>query len=231
MSDKNKDLHIKHAAYFIETLKNHNVSAFIISPGARSTPLALCALRSKIKVFTVIDERSAAFFALGVSRASGAPTVLICTSGTAGAHYLAAVMEAKKSFIPLIVVTADRPWENQDAGASQTAYQHNLFGEHVNSYHELGEPFDGSNKFAQSIAIKAVLTSSWPFKGPVHVNTRFRKPLHPLAEDSFLIRGNLLPEVKKIILSASVFRPDRQSILAVYSLIKKSKKPSLSRSP
>ncbi|MBN2802767.1 MAG: 2-succinyl-5-enolpyruvyl-6-hydroxy-3-cyclohexene-1-carboxylic-acid synthase [Deltaproteobacteria bacterium] len=227
MNDNSKiNLHLDHAASFIAGLASRDITSFVISPGARSTLLTLSALRSKVPTHTIIDERSAAFFALGQSRASGKPAVLICTSGTAGAHYLPALMEAKKSHIPLIAVTADRPWEEQERGASQTAFQHRLFGEHVNAYLELGEPFKGSEQYAESIALKSVFTSLYPCKGPVHVNTRIRKPLHPIGSDNFLVQGSPLPATLSNWppsgFSTPVIKAEKKQIATLIELIQNS---------
>jgi len=136
MSD---NLQMEMAMVFMGELAFQGVKDAVLSPGSRSTPLALAAL-SSLRCHVAEDERSAAFFALGQARRTGRPTVLVCTSGTAGAHYLPALMEADLSCIPLIAVTADRPWEAQSCGANQTVFQQNLFGTHVRRFLELGEP-------------------------------------------------------------------------------------------
>jgi 2-succinyl-5-enolpyruvyl-6-hydroxy-3-cyclohexene-1-carboxylate synthase len=107
----------------------------IISPGSRSTPFVLAAHRHpELRCRDILDERSAGFFALGQGKASGEPSLLICTSGTAGAHYLPAVMEASLSHTPLLVLTADRPFELQECGANQTVDQLKLYGAHVRRF-------------------------------------------------------------------------------------------------
>src|SRR5204863_9252628 len=101
------------------------------------------ARRLGLRIHDLIDERSAAFFALGQARVTGRPSLLLCTSGTAGAHYLPAVIEAGASGTPLLVLTADRPFELQACAAPQTIDQIKLYGEHVRAYFELGMPDAG----------------------------------------------------------------------------------------
>jgi 2-succinyl-5-enolpyruvyl-6-hydroxy-3-cyclohexene-1-carboxylate synthase len=129
----------------------------------------------------IVDERAASFFALGQARVTGRPSVLVCTSGTAPAHYYPAVLEASQSFVPLLVVTADRPWELYDCGASQTIDQSKMFGSAVRHYAELGlpDPAPAAILAVPRIAAQAVTRTLFPTKGPVHINARFRKPLEP----------------------------------------------------
>ena len=177
------DLHTAWARLFVRALAASGVENVVVSPGSRSTPLVLAVAREeRLRCHVVLDERSAAFFALGQARASGRPSALVCTSGTAGAHYLAAVIEASLSFTPLVVITADRPWDAYDAAAPQTIDQVKLFGAHVRHYAELGLP-DASPaalRAVQRIAAQAVHTACGSTPGPVHVNARFRKPLEPV---------------------------------------------------
>src|SRR5262249_10288390 len=130
----------------------------------------------------IVDERSAAFFALGQARVTGRPSMLVCTSGTAGAHYLPAIIEASQSFVPMIVVTADRPWELYDVTAPQTIDQNKLFGDFVRHFAELGLPdaTPSALRAVPRIAAQAVARALGPTPGPVHVNARFRKPLEPV---------------------------------------------------
>lgn len=160
------------------------VRQVVVSPGSRSTPF-LCALAEEpsLVLADVIDERTAAFYALGVARASGEPALLLCTSGTAAAHYLPAVIEASESRTPLLILTADRPLELQDCGAPQTIDQVRLFGHHVRAFHELGAA-RGSDRALLAVrrkVVQAVATSQTPRPGPVHLNARARKPLEPLS--------------------------------------------------
>lgn len=178
------DLHTAWARLFVGTLASAGVRDVVISPGSRSTPLSLAAAQdARLRVHVVVDERDAAFFALGQARASGGPSALICTSGTAGAHYLPAAIEASHSHIPLLLITADRPWDAYDAAAPQTIDQVKLFGDAVRHYAELGlpDPAPAALAAAVRVAAQAVLHSRTPRPGPVHINARFRKPLEPVS--------------------------------------------------
>jgi 2-succinyl-5-enolpyruvyl-6-hydroxy-3-cyclohexene-1-carboxylate synthase len=178
------NLHIAWARLFLRAAASAGVTEVVLSPGSRSTPLAVAAATTEgLRVHVVVDERSAAFFALGQARASGRPSLLICTSGTAGAHYFPAVIEASQSFVPLLVVTADRPWELQDAAAPQTIDQLKLFGSYARHYAELGLPDPSPSALVSvpRIAAQSVARALGPVPGPVHVNARFRKPLEPVS--------------------------------------------------
>lgn len=177
------DLHSAWARLFVSSLVSAKVVDVVCSPGSRSTPLALAvAQESRLTLHVLIDERVAGFFAIGQARVSGRPSVLLCTSGTAGAHYLPAVIEASQSHLPVLIVTADRPWEDYDCAAAQTIDQVKLFGSFVRHYAELGLP-DASPAALQAvvrIAAQAVAATRSPVPGPVHINARFRKPLEPI---------------------------------------------------
>jgi 2-succinyl-5-enolpyruvyl-6-hydroxy-3-cyclohexene-1-carboxylate synthase len=177
------NLHTAWARLFLRALASAGVRDVVLSPGSRSTPLALAAAESQeLRCHVIVDERSAGFFALGQARASGRPSALICTSGTAGAHYFPAIIEASQSFVPLIVVTADRPWELQASAAPQTIDQIKLFGGHVRSFSDLGlpDPSPVALRAVARVAAQAAHRSVSPEPGPVHVNARFRKPLEPV---------------------------------------------------
>jgi len=178
------NLHIAWAKLFLHAAWCAGVRDVVVSPGSRSTPLALAAHEStELRSHFIVDERTAAFFALGQARVTGRPTLLACTSGTAGAHYYPAVIEASMSGLPLVVVTADRPWELQQTGASQTIDQTHLFGSFVRTFAALGapEPGDAALRALARTAAQVVARALGPEPGPVHVNAPFRKPLEPIA--------------------------------------------------
>ena len=169
------------AATFCATLIDewiqNGVTHAVIAPGSRSTVMALAlSARSDLGVHVFHDERSAAFAALGIGLL-GTPAVLVCTSGTAAAHFHAAVIEAHLSAVPLIVCTTDRPPELRDVGAPQTIDQTKLFGSSVRWFHDPGVADDAASGTWRSLAAHAygAATGTWP--GPVHLNLPFREPL------------------------------------------------------
>ena len=170
------------AKTLVRALTQGGVNNFVISPGSRNTPLVAAALNHPgAKCHSVVDERSAGFFALGQAKKSGCASVLICTSGSAGAHYLPAVLEAGYSNTPLIVITADRPLALDQCGAPQTVDQTQFFGRNVRAFFELGDP-DSNEASLRALARKAVQAhefSHYPSPGPVHLNFRAYKPLEP----------------------------------------------------
>ena len=157
------------------------VADAVISPGSRSTPLALAMLRQPgLRCEMVVDERSAAFFALGIAKASQRPVLLLATSGTAPANWLPAVIEASQAGVPLILLSADRPPELQDCGANQTVDQIRLFGTHVRACHAMGTPEAGFDPaYLHRLTARIVEQANWPHPGPVHINQPFREPLVP----------------------------------------------------
>ncbi|MGC4088457.1 MAG: 2-succinyl-5-enolpyruvyl-6-hydroxy-3-cyclohexene-1-carboxylic-acid synthase [Polyangiaceae bacterium] len=159
----------------------------IISPGSRSTPFAWAALNTPgLACRAVPDERSAGFFALGQARSSGQPSALLCTSGSAAAHYLPAIVEAAQAFVPLLVISADRPFELMDCGAAQAMDQSKLYGGFVRRFTDLGHP-DASDAALDALTrmvAQAHAATLGPTPGPVHVNARARKPLEPQAAQS-----------------------------------------------
>ena len=160
----------------------HNVTDAVLSPGSRNAPLTYSFVRHKqITTYTISDERSAAFAALGMTLKSGRPTVLVCTSGSAAYNYAPAVAEAYFQQLPLIVLTADRPPEWIDQLDGQTIRQNNIYGDHVKRSFQC--PVDLSNQVAVShferIINEAVILATEGANGPVHINIPFREPFYP----------------------------------------------------
>lgn len=170
------------ARAFVASLANAGIGHACVCPGSRSTPLALAlAEHPGIRVWVHVDERSAGLFALGMARQSQEPVALLCSSGTAAANFLPAVVEANYSRVPLVILTADRPPELRDFGAAQTIDQIRLYGSHVKWFLDMPVP-DGSDevlRHASAVASRAVATAVAGPAGPVHLNFPFREPLVP----------------------------------------------------
>jgi len=173
------------ASAFVEELARGGVQRAVLSPGSRSTPLAVALWRQpEIDVTVIVDERSAAFFALGAAQASGLPVAMLCTSGTAAANYHPAICEADESAVPLVALTADRPPELRGIGAGQAIDQLKLFGSAVRWFCEVGthEAGDAGLLHYRSVACRALAAARGePRPGPVHLNLPWREPLAPVA--------------------------------------------------
>ncbi len=172
------------ASAFVEELARCGMRRAVISPGSRSTPLAVALWRQpEIEVSVIVDERSAAFFALGAAQASRMPVAMLCTSGTAAANFHPAVCEADQSAVPLIALTADRPPELRGIGAGQTIDQLKLYGSSVRWFCEVGthEADDDGLLHYRSTACRAFAAARGePRPGPVHLNLAWREPLAPV---------------------------------------------------
>jgi 2-succinyl-5-enolpyruvyl-6-hydroxy-3-cyclohexene-1-carboxylate synthase len=172
------------ASAFAEELARGGLRRAVVSPGSRSTPLAVALWREPgIEVTVILDERSAAFFALGAAQASAEPVALLCTSGTALANYHPAVAEADESALPLIVLSADRPPELRGVGAGQVIDQIKIFGESVRWFCEVGthDADDPGLLHMRSVAARALTRARGEIRpGPVHLNLPWREPLAPL---------------------------------------------------
>ncbi|OIK12767.1 2-succinyl-5-enolpyruvyl-6-hydroxy-3-cyclohexene-1-carboxylic-acid synthase [Bacillus sp. MUM 116] len=176
-------------AAFVSELVLSGITDVVVSPGSRSTPMAMViAEHPDLKLHIHVDERSAAFFALGIAKASNRPVAILCTSGTAAANYYPAIVEAKYARVPLLVFTADRPHELRDVGAPQAIEQLHLYGHHVKWFTEmpLPEKSDEMIRYARTVCARAVSIAAKAPAGPVHLNFPFREPLIPkIADDLF----------------------------------------------
>jgi len=213
------------ASVFAEELARSGLRLAVVSPGSRSTPLAVALWRQpEIEVAVIVDERSAGFFALGAAQASGEPVALLCTSGTALVNYHPAVVEADESGIPLLVLSADRPPELRGIGAGQTIDQIKTFGASVRWFSEVGthEADDSGLLHYRSVACRALAKARGEVRpGPVHLNLPWREPLAPVpvegavtATDPLALEGRgerPLTAVTRIDLEPSVFLLDEMA--------------------
>ena len=181
MKQKTSNLNSLWAALIVEELLRNRINYFCLSPGSRSTPLvSAVALNKSTKSLMHLDERGAAFHALGYARANGRPAVLICTSGTAVANYMPAVVEASMEMVPMILLTADRPPELRQSFANQTVDQVKIFGDYVRWHFDLPCPDENiPGEFVLTTIDQALYRSIRMPAGPVHLNCMFREPLVP----------------------------------------------------
>jgi 2-succinyl-5-enolpyruvyl-6-hydroxy-3-cyclohexene-1-carboxylate synthase len=185
------------ARVLVDELVRGGVTDAVLAPGSRSAPVALALAAAeragRLRLHVRIDERTAAFLALGLAKASGRPVPVLTTSGTAAAHLHAAVLEADASGVPLLALTADRPPELRATGANQTIDQAGLYGGAVRWAADVGVPEAGrepeQNRYWRSLVAKALLTARGALSadpGPVHLNLALREPLLPDGEDTAL---------------------------------------------
>ncbi|OKH27621.1 2-succinyl-5-enolpyruvyl-6-hydroxy-3-cyclohexene-1-carboxylic-acid synthase [Chroogloeocystis siderophila] len=173
-----------------ETFGRLGLKTAVICPGSRSTPLAIAFTQTdRVEAIPILDERSAAFFALGIARQTKHPVVLVCTSGTAAANFYPAIIEARESQVPLIVLTADRPPELRDCHSGQTIDQVKLYGTYANWYAELALPSLEIEMLAylRQTLIYAWERSRYPVAGVVHLNIPFRDPLAPIPDSTIAV--------------------------------------------
>jgi 2-succinyl-5-enolpyruvyl-6-hydroxy-3-cyclohexene-1-carboxylate synthase len=173
------------AKLFVDELARSGLKAAVLAPGSRNTPLVVAfAEHRDIQVYSHIDERSAAYFALGLALAAQQPVALVCSSGTAGANFYPAIIEAHYWRVPLMVLTADRPPELRESGANQTIDQVKLYGDHVRWFVDVALPEAHPEpvmiRSIRTLAARAYATADGTPKGAVHVNFPFRKPLEPI---------------------------------------------------
>jgi 2-succinyl-5-enolpyruvyl-6-hydroxy-3-cyclohexene-1-carboxylate synthase len=171
-----------HGRAVVDELARGGVSAACVAPGSRSTPLtAALAAHDEVRLYSHLDERSAAFFALGRARRTGEPTPVVTTSGTAAANLHPAVVEASQARVPVLALTADRPAELRNSGANQTVDQEKLYGDAVRFYADLPEPTAEPRtlRATRTKVAQALAAATGTPAGPVHLNCPFPKPLEP----------------------------------------------------
>ncbi|MBK5930472.1 2-succinyl-5-enolpyruvyl-6-hydroxy-3-cyclohexene-1-carboxylic-acid synthase [Halochromatium salexigens] len=181
-------LNLRWASALLEGMVAAGLEQLVLSPGARSTPLLIAAQRleaaGRLRLTPILDERSAAFFALGLARATLRPVALLATSGSAPAHWYPAVIEASEAGLPLLLLSADRPPRLHGWGANQTIDQTRLFGAFVRAFHDPGLPqaAPAALKAQYALGRRVALVSSGKRPGPVHLNLPFDEPLVPEAD-------------------------------------------------
>ena len=171
----------EYIAALVDEFYQLGVRHAVFSPGSRSTTMAMLFKEHEgFETYMNIDERSASFMALGIAKAHKEPTILVCTSGSAVAHYLPAILEAQYSGVPLIVLSADRPHTLLHVGAPQTVDQHKIFGTAVNYFEELAVPQEAHYyTYPRQVARKSYMKAMDTKKGPVHINVPLFEPLVP----------------------------------------------------
>jgi 2-succinyl-5-enolpyruvyl-6-hydroxy-3-cyclohexene-1-carboxylate synthase len=210
------DINQAWARCLVSELNAHGIVDAVICPGSRSAPLALAlAEHPGIRTWSVIDERSAAFFALGLAKQSRVPAVLVSTSGTAGANFYPAVIEATYAHVPMLVLTADRPPELHGWGALQTITQQNLYGHFPRWFLDLGlpEPGEVAERHLRASAAKAVSIAAGRPSGVVHLNAPFREPLAPIHPID--VRPDADPITPSIMLVQPSAAPQAEVIAAI----------------
>jgi 2-succinyl-5-enolpyruvyl-6-hydroxy-3-cyclohexene-1-carboxylate synthase len=216
----------------VEELVRQGAGFFCISPGSRSTPLTLAVAgnpRARFRMFP--DERAAGFYALGYARATGMPAVLVCTSGTAVANYFPSVVEASADSKPMIVLSADRPFELLETGANQTIRQQDIFGTYARWSFELPEPGTGTPLASVLSTIDhAVRKSLGSPVGPVHLNLPFREPLEPEQPDlahawAEPLRDWMASEQPWCRFESPRHEPDAGCIITLKGLLAESERP------
>ena len=189
-------------ALAMEVLARLGVETVVVSPGSRSTPLCVAASRNpRLETLVFLDERSAAFFALGLAKRRQRPVVLLCTSGTAAANYFPSVVEASMSGVPLLVLTADRPPEDRACSSGQTIDQIKLFGDYPRAFVEVALPEADRVMldYLRQTLVHSVERACNGNPGPVHLNFPFREPLHPQAEAESVVSATELEEAATVM--------------------------------
>ena len=224
------------ATLFVDELVRAGLREACIAPGSRSTPLTIAfASHPAITVHSLLDERSAAFFALGIGLATGQPAAVVCTSGTAAANFYPAIVEANYSHVPLLVLTADRPSELRGSGANQTVDQVKMYGDQVRWFVDVALPENDPDpltlRYLRTLAGRAIGAAKGLPPGPVQLNFPFRKPLEPVPLPGFIppaetgarvdpqpfvsvSRGKVLPDADDLdVLVTAILRAKRGLIV------------------
>ncbi len=216
-----------YAQHIVHAFAQAGLTAVCISPGSRSTPLTLAFdAHPDIEVHLMLDERSGGFFALGMALATDTPVALLCTSGTAVANYLPAIIEAKMSHVPLLILTADRPPELRHSGANQTIDQVKIYGDQVLWSVDLPLPQHDTPDVAlrnlHTLAHRAHATANGLPKGPVHLNFPFRKPLEPVDSEKWLVdsaNSQFIIHNSQLIIEKGTLLPTKPQLNQIASLI------------
>lgn len=207
------------------TLVDAGIRTLIASPGSRSTPFLIACLREpSLDVHHVLDERSAAFVALGAARVTGMPVAVLATSGTAPAHWYPAIIEASLANVPLVFLSADRPTEQGFCGAAQTIDQTHLFGRHVRFFADPGNPEGALSSLLglRRLIAQAVSHANGPIPGPVHLNLRARKPLEPKTTSSPALDAALAQPLPK---ASTRLALDAESLAFAGELLTRAERP------
>ena len=177
----NHNTQISHA--IIDILYKLNIKDICISPGARNSPIIQACSNSKIKMHSILDERSSGFYALGISKKNKRPVALSCTSGTALGNLFPAIIEARMAEVPLIIITSDRPKEDINKGENQTIYQDNIYDQYAVDFENINPSTDSLNSVANKInkiynaSLGIRQNQKISEKGPTHINIHFDEPL------------------------------------------------------
>jgi 2-succinyl-5-enolpyruvyl-6-hydroxy-3-cyclohexene-1-carboxylate synthase len=201
------------AQSIIEICKSKGVEHIVISPGSRNAPLTIgFANNTNFKCYSIVDERCAAFFALGIAQQIDKPVALVCTSGSALLNYYPAIAEAFYSQIPLIVISADRPSDKIDIGDGQTIRQENVFSNHILYNANLKEGASAENDLKINEAINNAIIQ----KGPVHINAPFEEPLYSTVSEL-----SVVPKLVPLQENKEIFKLDEKHLSAWNSSTKK----------
>lgn len=201
----NKSINLNYlwSKFFVDQLALYGLKYVSISPGSRSTALTTAFAENKgIKKFVIVDERSSAFFALGLAKKTGEPVALVTTSGTATANLYPAIIEAYQQRVPLIICTTDRPEYLRESGANQTINTKDLYKNHIRYSKDVALPKLSINSFSnlQRVVEKAFTTAVVQNRGPVHLNFQFEKPLEK-SISNVEVEAKFLNKVKKLFSS------------------------------